>query len=129
MVLLRSGLKEIGPFEQEVLSVCRVARITTQLCTPWAIEGNAEDRPTYIGREGVLHRDNTMVSLADLVLAFVTPDEIPSEMFSGTRHVVDAALAKDIPVFLYSVAKDGTVERVGEHDPDNQWTGRVPSPA
>lgn len=111
----------MGPFEYEVVKLCQAIRIAYQVCAPWPI---SDDDP-YIGREGVLQRDRTMVELADVVLAFVTADDMESKDFSGTRHLVETALSKDKSVFMYELTKDG-VRQVGANDP-NGWSERVPS--
>ena len=121
----------MGWFEREVVDLCKIARLAYQPCVAWPIVPR-EDIPdpdpeeVYIGREGVLLRDRTMVDLADLVLAFVTEREMASAEHSGTRHIVEAAFARDKPVFLYEVDSHGNAEQVGANDPDNAWSAKVP---
>lgn len=112
----------MGPFEREVVTLCRAIHIAYQVCAPWPI---SDDDP-YIGREGVLQRDRTMVELADVVLAFVTADDMESKDFSGTRHLVETALNKDKSAFLYSISREGAVSQVGQNDPTSAWSEKVP---
>ena len=54
-----------------------------------------------------------MVANADLVLAFFPVGE---EMTGGTGHVVEAALAREVPCQAYAVDEKGRIERIGEID-------------
>ncbi len=67
------------------------------------------------GRAQVYERDYRMVESADRVEAYFAVDRV---MLGGTGHVVEAAWARDIPVYAFSVEADGSIERVGELEPD-----------
>lgn len=84
----------------------------------------AED--DVLGREAVWDRDVAMCVDADLVLCFFPVRQV-GDMTSGTVALVEKAVAQDTPVYAYALAGSG-VQRVGEHDPDNAWADRVPSP-
>lgn len=58
-------------------------------------------------------RDYELVEGALGVLAFFAPDQ---EMEGGTGHVVQAALARDIPVEAYRMADSGHPELLGSDD-------------
>lgn len=57
-------------------------------------------------RANIFNRDYTLVTGADLVLAFFTEG---SDMGGGTGHVVKAALDRGVAVEAYSVSEDGTL--------------------
>jgi len=107
-----------GPFEHDVMALCEILDITVETMSP---------APTITtpGRASVYFRDIEMVEHADLVLLFFTPEEAV-EGYSGTAHLMDKALDADRPVYAYTVGADGLVCRVGEHDPDDLFAGRVP---
>lgn len=128
IILVRSrAAGSMGEFESDVVGLAKLARLPYQPCAPWPVVPEWDEHgDSYIGREGVLLRDRTMVDVADVVLAFVTARELESEDHSGTRHLVEAAFARDKPVFLYEVDDEGNATQVGSNDPDNSWTARVP---
>jgi len=61
-------------------------------------------------RGDVYRRDYEMVEHSVAVLAFFAPDQ---EMEGGTGHVVQAALARNIPVEAYRMAETGRPELLG----------------
>jgi hypothetical protein len=119
VVLIRTPKTgEPGPFERDVLALCRLLQIPVETFTP-------EPTPETPGRSSVYYRDIELVEAADLVLLFFTPDEAV-EGYSGTAHLMDKAIDANRPVYAYTVADDGKVDRVGEHDPDDLFAGKVP---
>lgn len=121
VVLLRSPYKadsRPGSFERDVASLCDALNIPVEWHAP---------EPTLLspGRVSVYIRDIDMVSKADLVLLFFTNDDTISG-YSGTAHLMDKALDQNVPMYAYSVAEDGYVSRVGEHDPENAFGEMVP---
>lgn len=69
--------------------------------------------PTSNQKGDVYKRDYELVEGADGVLAFFAPDQ---EMEGGTGHVVQAALARSIPVEAYRMADNGRPELLGSDD-------------
>src|SRR5258708_38781413 len=68
----------------------------------------------WTNKEGdVYKRDCEMVEQAISVLAFFAPDQ---EMEGGTGHVVQAALARNIPVEAYRMSETGRPELLGSDD-------------
>lgn len=65
------------------------------------------------GRGQTYNRDFELVGAADRVWAYFSPEAI---MEGGTGHVVEAALAREIPVEGWVVDEQGKIERVGEVD-------------
>lgn len=109
IILLRRGNKTPpGRFEQ---LIAELIRQSGHLELRWML-------PDPEGGPGAaFNRDNEMVSLADLVLAFFDPERV---MAGGTGHVVETAVDRHVPV--YSYAFDETeMQRVGESDPDARW--------
>jgi hypothetical protein len=120
IILLRKGaFTEPNRFEADVESLCSFLHLDWE----WVIPKPTAETP---GRAAVFFRDYDAVERADLTIVFVTPEDIASS--SGTMHVLEAALALARPIYAYSVKPDGTVERVGELDPDNIFADRVPVP-
>jgi len=124
-----------GDFERDVRALCRIAGLNVQVCAPWPtqkpsgyLEVNDEEWWSVIGREGVLLRDRTMVDLADVVLAFIEDWQLERPEFSGTRHIVETAFARDKATFLYALNPEGKVRQIGNHDPLNAWSEKVPQP-
>lgn len=118
-ILLRVGVHtEPGRFEQDVEKLCELLRLDWEWCAP-------EPTDRTPGRASVYFRDIDMVERADLVLLFFTPGDTV-DGYSGTTHLQDRALAADRPVYSYSVADDGKVERVGEYDPEHLYDQLVP---
>lgn len=64
-------------------------------------------------RGDVYRRDYEMVQNARNVLAFFAPDQ---EMEGGTGHVVQAALARGVPVEAYRLNETGSPELLGSDD-------------
>lgn len=120
VILLRKGaFTEPGRFEIDVESLCSILRLDWEWCMPHP----TQETP---GRASVYFRDIDMVERADLVLLFFVPEEA-TDGYSGTAHLLDKALAANRPVYAYSVDLKGTVERVGEYDPDHLYADMVPS--
>jgi len=65
------------------------------------------------GRDQTYRRDFELVSAADRVIAYFSEDHV---MEGGTGHVVEAALARNIPVEAWSFDDAGRKRRVGELD-------------
>jgi hypothetical protein len=61
-------------------------------------------KPDLGGRGSVYLRDYAMVEASDSVIAFFSEGNI---MVGGTGHVVDAALAKEIPVAAWEIGRSG----------------------
>lgn len=72
----------------------------------------------------VYKRDYEMVEQAVEVLAFFAPDQ---EMEGGTGHVVQAALARSIPVEAYRMGETGHPELLGSDDGILQEAGVDPN--
>jgi|WetSurMetagenome_2_1015567.scaffolds.fasta_scaffold03982_8 hypothetical protein len=64
------------------------------------------------GVGSVYSRDYDMVRAADRVLAFFAPDAV---MQGGTGHVVEAAMASEVPAEAWVLADDGKLEWVGSY--------------
>jgi len=108
-----------GNFEQDVEALCDALNIPVEWHAP---------EPTILnpGRVSVYIRDIDMVAKANLVLLFFTTED-SIYGYSGTTHLMDKALDQNIPMYAYRVEKDGRVERVGEHDPENAFGEMVPT--
>jgi len=121
IILMRRGMhgQVPGPFEFDVVGLCYVLHLDVE----W-LEPAPTDR--YPGRSSVFIRDIEMVRKADLVILFVTPEEV-ADAYAGTMHLLDKAMDEDRPVYAYSVSQDGTVKRVGEYDPHDWYTHLAPS--
>lgn len=72
--------------------------------------------PRDSGRSAVYKRDYELVESADRVEAYFAVDRV---MEGGTGHVVEAAMARECPVYAWAVDHGGLVERVGEIEPDH----------
>jgi hypothetical protein len=81
----------------------------------WAI-------PAAGGRSEVFIRDVDMVSKSDLLIVFFDEDRV---MQGGTGHLIEKAQDFEVPAYAYVYA-DGSIERVGEADPENRWASAVP---
>jgi len=122
VVMLRCPYSEgvlPGPFERDVAALCDVLNIPVEWHAP---------EPTILspGRVSVYVRDIEMVAKADLVLLFFTEEDALNG-YSGTTHLRDKALDKNIPTYAYQVSENGRVERAGEHDPENFYGEMVPT--
>lgn len=121
-VLLRRGVKTSpGSFENQVADLCVLMAIDHE----WR-------QPEGAGREATFARDVGMVEESDLVLCFYRDDQIGDEE-SGTVNLVNKAMLVQTAVYAYSLYADlenggWAVERVGEHDPSNEWAELVPTP-
>lgn len=67
-------------------------------------------------RGAVYRRDYAFVEAATYIEAYFAPDRV---MEGGTGHIVDAALARECPVFAWTVTPSG-IERVGEYEPSER---------
>jgi len=121
VILLRRpmGVGPPGMFEFDVGMICGNLRLDTEWFQP---------EPTDVtrGRSSVYVRDIDMVEKADLVVLFFAADEV-AEGYGGTQHLLDKALAANRPVYAYSVDEYGTIERVGDYDPDELYVSLAPT--
>ena len=108
-----------GKFEEDVLLLADILHLDVEWFQP---------APTDLtrGRSSVYVRDIDMVEKADLVILFFAADEV-AEGYGGTQHLLDKALAANRPVYAYSVDEFGTIERVGDYDPDELYVSLAPS--
>jgi hypothetical protein len=108
-----------GMFEMDVSVLASVLQLDVEWVKP---------EPTDVtrGRSSVYVRDIDMVESADLVILFFAADEV-AEGYGGTQHLLDKALAANRPVYAYSVDEFGTIERVGDYDPDELYVSLAPS--
>ena len=119
IILLRSPMTgEPGHFEASVQALAHVLGLEVKWYAP-------EPTDTARGRASVYVRDITMIEAADLILLFFTPLE-SHDGYSGTAHLMEKSLDADRPMYAYTVADDGTVERVGEYDPNNLFHDITP---
>jgi len=111
---MRRGISSApGQFEFAVQLACTILNVPVRWFTP---------EPG--GRDMVFHRDIEMVAAADLVIAVFHED---TPMDGGTAHVVEKAQDKRVPVYAYTCASDDrSWHRLGEWDPDDAWSNRVP---
>jgi hypothetical protein len=122
VILMRRPFKDTdwpGPFEVDVQNLCRILRLEVEWFHP-------EPTDTTRGRSSVYVRDIDMVEKSDLVILFFAADEV-AEGYGGTQHLLDKALAANRPVYAYSVDEYGTIERVGDYDPDELYVSLAPS--
>lgn len=117
-LLLRRGNKSpVGAFERLLYAV---ARQSGHLTTRWVLPDPAG------GAGAAFNRDNEMVGLADLVLAFFDPEK---PMTGGTGHVVETAIDRNVPVYSFTVG--GTewtgAKRLGDHDQRALWQEQIVS--
>jgi hypothetical protein len=111
-VLLRRGMKSApGAFERLVAELCRQS---DHLEYRWLMPEPGR------GPGAAFDRDNEMVRLSDLVLAFFAPGHV---MEGGTGHVVETAIDRNVPVYSYAIGN--TLTRVGENDPQALWQERL----
>ena len=108
-----------GMFEMDVSVLASVLQLDVEWVKP---------EPTDVtrGRSSVYVRDIDMVESADLVILFFAADEV-AEGYGGTQHLLDKALAANRPVYAYSVDEFGTIDRVGDYDPDHMYADIAPS--
>jgi nucleoside 2-deoxyribosyltransferase len=120
VILLRRGMKAEYPslFEGDISELADILHLDVE----WFIPA-----PTDItrGRSSVYVRDIDMIEKADLVVLFFAADEV-AEGYGGTQHLLDKALAANRPVYAYSVDEYGTIERVGDYDPDELYASLAP---
>jgi hypothetical protein len=120
VILLRRPMRDMpGIFETDVAVLADILRLATEWFEP---------APTDMtrGRSSVYVRDIDMVERADLVILFFAADEV-AEGYGGTQHLLDKALAANRPVYAYSVDEFGTIDRVGDYDPDHMYADIAPS--
>lgn len=91
-----------GGFEKMVAKLAEILGTEVEWCAP---EGT-EKGQAFI-------RDLEMVSKADYAICFFSV----ASLEGGTGHVVEAAMAKGIPVEAWWITPDGSAERIGEYDP------------
>jgi hypothetical protein len=116
-ILLRSSMAGIpGHFEQSVESLAHVLGLHVTHFMPIPTDMTK-------GRSSVYVRD---ISMVEAVLPS-RPPPAPTDGYSGTAHLMEKALDVDRPMYAYTVADDGMVERVGEYDPDDAYSGVVPA--
>ena len=103
----------VAPVEQ--MAAAAAKSFPFQVCT---------HRPNTIGgRAGIYNRDYQLVDEADLVLAFFTSEHV---MAGGTGHVVEAALARNVPVRAWTW--DEELCLIGSDDGVySSWDGIYPS--
>lgn len=107
-IILRKGrASEPGAFEKDVHELCDRLMLRTEWFQP--------DTQSTHGRASVFLRDIEMVASADLVVLFIAHDDMESG-YSGTFHLWDKSLDEHKPVYAWSVAADGAVDRWGESD-------------
>jgi hypothetical protein len=112
-VLLRRGNKtDPGQFERMIRVVVRES---------YHLEARWMMPEPDSGPGAAFNRDNEMVSLSDLVLAFFEPGQ---EMTGGTGHVVETAIDRGVPVYSFAQSRT-SLDRVGDHDPDAIWQETV----
>lgn len=99
----RGRTTPIGSFEKVASGIANALGYGVQFCVP--DEGD---------RAAVFRRDYEMVEASDEVEAYFTTDTV---MTGGTGHVVEAALARDVPVHAWEIDSAGKVNRVGEIEP------------
>lgn len=122
VILLRAplGRKNTGRFEQDIETLCSILSLLWE----WHEPAPTASTP---GRASVYVRDIDMVEQADLVILFFAADEV-AEGYGGTQHLLDKALVANRPVYAYSVDEYGTIDRVGENDPDHLYADLAPAP-
>lgn len=121
IILLRKGaFTEPNRFETDVENLCSLLRLDWE----WVVPKPTPETP---GRASIYFRDFDAAERADLVLAFLTPEDMEQGVTSGTGHVVEAALSTDTPCYAYLVKTDGKIDRIGDYDPDNLFVELVPS--
>jgi hypothetical protein len=130
VVLLRRGtFSPPSRFDGQVESLCHLLGIKVEWRVPERPGPVADLREA--SRRAVFARDIEAVSEADLVLCFVSSDQQESED-SGTRMLADKAIETNgstRAVYAYSVGGEPPnldLCRIGEHDPEGQWSQIVP---
>ena len=108
-----------GMFEIDVSGLASILHLDVE----WFKPAPTDRHP---GRASVFLRDIEMVRKADLVVLFVTPEEV-EEAYAGTMHLLDKAMDEDRPVYAYSVDREGVIKRVGEYDPHHLFIDIAPS--
>lgn len=130
-ILLRRGLfTQPNLFEAQVEQVVDLIGLKLEWCQPVSGILDKELEPMK-GRRLVWARDTAMVDRADLVLTFVLVDQIGDED-SGTVALAEKAMAAGTPVYSYAMLTYGPddpiiLERIGEHDPKDEWSRLVPA--
>jgi hypothetical protein len=122
VILLRRsmGFDPPGAFEADVSMLAAFLRFDVEWFRP-------EPTAMTTGRASVYRRDIEMVERSDLVILFFAADEV-AEGYGGTQHLLDKALDANRPCYAYSVDEFGTIDRVGEYDPDHQYADMLMAP-
>jgi hypothetical protein len=119
IVLLRCPMNGVPEhFENSVAGLAHVLGLEVKFYMPAPTD-------TARGRASVYVRDIDMVEAADVVLLFFTPLEA-HDGYSGTAHLMEKSLDADRPMYAYTVADDGAVERIGEYDPESLFIDIMP---
>jgi hypothetical protein len=108
-----------GAFEMDVQNLCGILHLRAEWFQP-------EPTDRHPGRASVFLRDIEMIRKADLVILFVTPEEV-EVAYAGTMHLLDKAMDENRPVYAYSVDHEGKISRVGEYDPEHLYLDIAPS--
>lgn len=127
-ILLRRGVFT-GPnlFEAQVEWLADLLGLKLEWRQPVPVKQVAPVQQEVLGREATWDRDVAMCAEADLVLCFFPASQI-GDMTSGTVALVEKAVGVDVPVYAYALDGTAGVLRVGEHDPNDVWSKRVPRP-
>lgn len=104
VVVRKARVAPIGLFEGVVVALAKQHDHMVWLCQP---DGN--------GRAAVYKRDYELVENIDRLEAYFAPDRV---MEGGTGHLVESAMARNIPVYAWTVSERGEVIRVGEFEPN-----------
>lgn len=103
-ILLRRGLvSPPGIFEKVVAELAKARDLMVVYL-----------QPTGNDRSAVYRRDYELVEAASRVEAYFASDRV---MEGGTSHVVEAAMAREVPVYAWTTTDKGLVVRVGEIEP------------
>lgn len=108
VIVVRKGrLSPMGLFESVVSVLAKKYGHVVVLCQP---DGN--------DRASVYKRDYEMVENVDRLEAYFSQDSV---MNGGTGHLVEAAMARSIPVYAWTLSEHGDVVRVGEYEPHDAF--------
>lgn len=103
-IVVRKGRQSpLGTLESVAVAIAKTHKHMVLYCQP---DGN--------DRASVYKRDYEMVESVDRLEAYFAPDRI---MDGGTGHLVEAAIARETPVYAWSIADSGHLIRVGENEP------------
>jgi hypothetical protein len=115
---LRRGIGGSGEFEHDVLRLCDILQIPVRFWTP-------EPTKEQPGRMATWVRDLDMAQACEVLLAFVTPDDLADA--SGTLNLIEQAWRSEVATYAYLVDEMGWPHLYGSSDPGEAWTGRVPA--